>query len=460
MFESIVERFLAQSPLTVMARVVLERACDAAWVDAAFHEHRGRQYERELLFSDVVDRMSLVVLGLRPSLHAAAQRHRLPVSVQALYKKVNRTEPAVLRALVRGAYARLSPVRRAMGPGDAVCEGMSVRIVDGNDLPASDKRLCALRGFRGAAMPGQSLVLYDPDLDLVADVLPWEDAHDHERSLLKHLLPQVEPGHLWVADRGFSTRSILQAFSARDAFLLVREHARNPSPTEEGSRRKVGRIETGTVFEQPVSIPDGAGGVLRLRRIEIELDTPTDDGDAVIRLLTNVPADRKGATTLARLYRTRWRIECLFGRLESVLESELRSLGSPRGALLGFCVALVAYDVLALLQAAVRTAHPVCEEKPISSFYIAAELREYYGGMKAALPEEVWLPYESQTPKRLARTLVDMARHVDPAMLLKHPRGPKPKKKKGYAPASEVRRQVATSRVLAAGTVDYVKEDV
>ncbi|MBU8901000.1 transposase [Corallococcus sp. M34] len=331
--------------------------------------------------------------------------------------------------------------------------------MDGNDLPASDKRLSALRGFRGAAMPGQSLVLYDPDLDLVADVLPWEDAHDHERSLLKHLLPQVEAGHLWVADRGFSTRSILQAFAARDAFLLVREHARNPAPTAERPRRKVGRIETGTVFEQPVSIPDGESGVLRLRRIEIELDTPTEDGERLIRLLTNVPAGRKAATTLARLYRARWRIECLFGRLEAVLESEVRGLGSPRGALLGFCVALVAYDVLALLQAAVTTAHPVCK-KAVSVFYIATELREYYGGLKAAIPEEVWLPYESQTAGQLARTLVEMAKQVDPRILLKHPRGPKPRQKKGYAPGREVRRQVAMSRVLAAGSVDYVKQDV
>ncbi|NRD58760.1 transposase, partial [Corallococcus exiguus] len=175
----------------------------------------------------------------------------------------------------------------------------------------------------------------------------------------------------------------------------------------------MGRIETCTVFEQPVSIPDGANGLLRLRRIEIELDAPTKDGETVIRLLTNVPANRKAATTLAQLYRTRWRIECLLGRLESVLESEVPSLGSPRGALLGFCVALLAYDVLALLLA-VQTAHPVCEEKPISPFYIAAELREYYGGMKAALPEEVWVPYEGQTSKRLARTLVEMARRVDP----------------------------------------------
>ena len=114
--------------------------------------------------------------------------------MQALYKKVNRTEPQVLRALVRSAYARLAPVRSALGRVAPVCEGMAVRIVDGNDLPASEKRLLPLRGFRGAAMPGQSLVVYDPDLDLVADVLPWEDAHAHERSLLQHLAPDLRGG--------------------------------------------------------------------------------------------------------------------------------------------------------------------------------------------------------------------------------------------------------------------------
>jgi len=181
--------------------------------------------------------------------------------------------------------------------------------------------------------------------------------------------------------------------------------------------------------------PGGAGaslrrGVLRLRRIEIELDTPTEDGDTVLRLLTHVPADRKGATTLARLYRTRWRIEFLFGRLESGLESKVRGLGSPRGALLGFCVALVAYDVLALWQAAVRTAHPVCEEKPISPFDIAA------GSLGAKRKPDIGA---------IGTDAGEMARHVDPVMLLKHSRGPKPRKKKGYAPGSEVRRQAATS---------------
>ncbi|SEJ61967.1 hypothetical protein SAMN04244572_04677, partial [Azotobacter beijerinckii] len=69
----------------------------AAWVDEVFETNRQRQYPRELLFSTVVELMSLVSLGLRPSLHAAArQMDNLPVSLAALYDKVSRTEPALL----------------------------------------------------------------------------------------------------------------------------------------------------------------------------------------------------------------------------------------------------------------------------------------------------------------------------------------------------------------------------
>ena len=51
-----------------------------------------------------------------------------------------------------------------------------------------------------------------------------------------------------------------------------------------------------------------------------------------------------------RRYRSRSRIERLFGRLEAVLHSELRSLGHPRAALLGFATALLAHNILALVQ--------------------------------------------------------------------------------------------------------------
>lgn len=56
-----------------------------------------------------------------------------------------------------------------------------MRVFDGNRLPASEKRLAPLRGFRGAALPGHTLVVYDPDSALVCDILACEDAHESER---------------------------------------------------------------------------------------------------------------------------------------------------------------------------------------------------------------------------------------------------------------------------------------
>ena len=73
MWDVVLDRFEKKTPASVMTKLVLEQAVPAEWVDKVFAEHRQRQYSRELLFSTVVELMSLVSLGLRPSLHAAAR---------------------------------------------------------------------------------------------------------------------------------------------------------------------------------------------------------------------------------------------------------------------------------------------------------------------------------------------------------------------------------------------------
>lgn len=148
-------------------------------MDAVFERECGAQYTRELLFSTTVELMSVVAVGMQPSLHAAAQACRdLPVSVQALYDKIKRTEPHLVRALVAGSAERLGDVLTPMTQGRApMVRGYRLRIVDGNHLPASEKRLKPLRGFHGAALPGHSLVVYDPDREMVVDVVPCEDGH-------------------------------------------------------------------------------------------------------------------------------------------------------------------------------------------------------------------------------------------------------------------------------------------
>ena len=383
MLDEVLARFEEHAPLSVMMRLALERAMPAGWVDEVFEATRQRQYARELLFSTVVKLTSLVSLGLRPSLHAAAKKEAdLPVSIAALYDKVRHTEPAILRQLVRQSAQRLLPVVESMGITQSL-PGWQLRVVDGNHLPASEKRLGPLRGCRGAALPGHTLVVYDADRGLVTDIVGCEDAHAQERAVMGPLLESAQPGQLWMADRNFCTRTIAQGWHRAGAGFIVREHDKHPRLLEQGPWVACGRVETGTLREQTICIEAGQEP---WRRIELQLDGPTEDGDTVIRLWSNLPQD-VSAQQIALLYRKRWRIEGMFQRLESVLNSEIRSLGHPRAALLGFAVAILAYNVLHLLKHSVERAH--CEDLPdldVSTYYIATDLRVEYEGMLIALP--------------------------------------------------------------------------
>lgn len=448
-WRAVLERFEQQAPASMMARMALEHALPAGWVDEVFEANRQQQYARELLFSTVVELMTLVVLGLRPSLHAAARKmDGLPVSLTALYDKVNHTEPGVLRALVQGSAERLAPVMAAMGSCAAGLPGWRVRILDGNHLRGSEKRLGPLREHRGAALPGQSLVVFDPDAGLVVDLVAWEDAHASERVGAAVLLDQARPEQVWVADRHFCTRTLLDGWDGAGACFVVREHANHPRLLGRGEWRPCGRTGTGSVQEQAVVVE---GHETPWRCIELALDQPTQDGDTTIRLWSNLPAT-VGAAEVADLYRRRWQVEGLFGRLEAVLHGEIASLGHPRAALLGFAVSVLAHNVLALLARCVEQAHqPPPGEPPfaVSLFHLALHVTSAYGGLLIAVPAEAWPPWHEADPERLANRLLALARHIKPRAVTASKRGPKPKTPKGYVDGKTARAHVATARVLA-----------
>ena len=70
--DEIFERFVQQSPVTVMVRAALEHALAPQVIDALFERTAERQYTRTLLFSSVVDLMGTVVAS------PARRQRRLP----------------------------------------------------------------------------------------------------------------------------------------------------------------------------------------------------------------------------------------------------------------------------------------------------------------------------------------------------------------------------------------------
>ncbi len=233
------ERFVIESPLTVMPRLVLEQSLSSEEVDELFEQQAQQQYHRDLLFSTVVNLMSLVVCGISPSINAVHQLKAkgIGVSVQSVYNKLN----------LFGLHAR---------------GGCFVIRQHGN--------------------------------------LPWQALN--------------EP----VAKGRNATREVLE-----QSIQLI--------------------------FNQSVK--------MSLRRVVVRLQHLTRDDDLEIAILSNLPVSDASALKIAALYQKRWRVERLFQVLDPCFRGEINTLAYPRAALFGFCMALICYNLLAVLKAAMRTVH-------------------------------------------------------------------------------------------------------
>lgn len=441
--------FVKQSPVTVMVRATMENVLSAERLDDLFARTAIRQRPSELLFSLVADLMGTVVCGVRPSMHAAFQAHNdeISVSINAVYDKLKKIEPHVIRELVRDTSARLAPIIDHTGGRLAPwLPGYRVKILDGNHLPRSERRLKELRTKNVAPLPGHSLVVLDPERMLAIDVFPCEDAYAHERSLAPELLPTLERGDVLVADRNFSTTDFLGAIADREAGFVIRQHARTLRWEPAGRRTSLGRIETGVVYEEPIAILPEGGEPWQARRITVQLDQATRDGDREIHVLTNLP-ENVGACQVAELYRRRWTLETAFQELEATLHGELQTLAYPRAALFAFALALTAYNVLSTVKAALRGEHGAEKiEQEVSGYYLADEVAGTWRGMMIVVPTAYWNErFALQTPQQMAQFLRHAARHIRLAAFRKHPRGPKkppPKMNKKH------RGHVSTKKIL------------
>jgi IS4 transposase len=305
-----------------------------------------------------------------------------------------------------------------------------------------------LRTLRAGALPGHTLVVLDPDLMLVVDAIPCEDGHAQERSLLDQVEATVRPGDLWIADRNFCTTGFVFGVHRRSGRFVIRQHASTLHYTLVGKRKARGRIDTGAVFEQTLRATNDADEVVFLRRVTVVLDQPTRDGDTEIHLLTNLPVKHAQAKVVAGLYRRRWTIETAFQEMEETLNGEINALGYPKAALFSFCMALVAYNIMSTVKAALRAAHGETRAEELSGYHLAEEIQMCHRGMMKAIPKDEWVEFQEMSPSELGEVLVGWARASSLSEYAKSTRGPK-KPKPAKESGAKI-KHVATSRILEA----------
>ena len=237
-----------------------------------------------------------------------------------------------------------------------------MRVLDGNVLAGTDHRLTALRQWLNACLPGKSLVVYEPGLGLVTDLVLCEDAYTQERALVTQLLPRVQANDLVVADRNFCTTRLVFGSSRQKAFVLVRQHRRNSAvPAGEPAEalwqdRHRGDLRAARAGHRS---GDRRGPCPAAHRNPLVRQNPRRRPH---HGLADQLAGRRVGRRIAELYLLRWTIEKHFQFLTQSLHCELPGLGQPRAALFGFAMALLAGNALAVVRASIRSVHGVLAE--------------------------------------------------------------------------------------------------
>jgi hypothetical protein len=317
-------------------------------------------------------------------------------------------------------------------------------------LAGTEHRLGELRRYRAAALPGHALVFSDPHWDVATDVIPCEDAYTQERALLPEVVALVAARDCLVADRNFCTPGVLFGLGRRGAFFVIRQHGANVVGQLQGKRRAAGQDARGqALYEQALGVTEtDTGATLVVRRIPVELSTPTRQGETELHLLTHLPPADASATQVAALYADRWTSETAFQHLTVDLACEGETLGYPKAALFGFCVALVADNVVAVVKGALRAAHGAeYVEEQLSMYDLTLEVAQVATGMEIALGTEPWEIFQQMSTEEFAATLGAIAKHLDTEKYTKQKRGPKKQSPKRLS--GKHQSHVSTARILA-----------
>ena len=272
---------------------------------------------------------------------------------------------------------------------------------------------------------------------------------------------------MWIADRNFCTLNFLGGIAAKQAYFIIREHKCLPwhSPEE---FRLFGSIEGGEVFEQSIVVSDEQGYLSQIRRIKVVLEETSRDGDSEIFILTNLSPTVATASTIAQTYRHRWSIETLFQVLTDIFNCQIKTLAYPKAArnapsgkllnsiqenltaLFAFCVALVSYNILSVVLAALRSVHGIQRiEQDISSYYLADEISGTYRGMMIAIPSKEWEVFNQINLINLTKILKNLASKVNLAVFLSHPRSTKKTKKWVQKTRPSKKPHISTAKILS-----------
>jgi IS4 transposase len=249
--------------------------------------------------------------------------------------------------------------------------GFCVKVVDGTttSLPDTSKNQRAYPQS-GAQKPGCGFPLlrlvgvFSLSTGALLDYAKG-NKHQHELGLLQRLLHQFKPGDLVLADRGFSTYTLLALLLGRGVQSLFRLHQARPADLRKGKR--LGKNDRLFVWDKPWLRPaylprfiwKTIPAQVPVRVLRFSLRVPGFRVRSVTLVTTLLDPKEYPAEELARLYAERWRVELWFRDIKTSMGMEVLRCKSPRMVHKELEMFFIAYNLIRCLMAEASQRHEV-----------------------------------------------------------------------------------------------------
>jgi len=195
--------------------------------------------------------------------------------------------------------------------------------------------------------------------------------HQHELNLLQKLLEQFKTGDLVLADRGFSSYTLIGLLWRRGVHSLFRLHQARPADLRKGKR--LGKNDRLMVWrkpwlwQRPRYLPKALWSLipkeLSVRVVRFVLEVPGFRAQSVTLVTTLLDPKAYPAEELARLYARRWRIELWFRDLKTSLGMEVLRCKSPKLVHKELEMFFIAYNLIRALMMEASVIHDVPMER-------------------------------------------------------------------------------------------------
>lgn len=345
-----------------------------ARLQAIFDKHRGRCYDKQIRFPNLVTLVGDALLEHGGSGNQSFARGRetgtLEASKVAAYGKLGRLPVAVSQAFL----AELSADLRELFPAPAHREpppclrAMNTITLDGKAIKRVAKRLKLLRNRAGGMLGGRALVALHYETGLAIGMHADEDGDANDVRFVPDLLPLVRSrlagALLFLADSGFCDLNRFEEFTDGGNHFLVRRHPKVGFHSDPERPARSGIDAQGRVFREEWGWLGAANHPKRRYVRQITLQRP---GEADVAIVTDLlDAELYPAAELLEHYLQRWGIEQVFQKVTEVFHLQSLIGSTPKATIFQFAFCLVLYNLVQLIRGYVA-AH---QERPSETISI------------------------------------------------------------------------------------------